>query len=198
MQEATNEDKKKRGGRKRGRTGSSSGSDSRILSVFELRQQFSWNPEVMERLPGELCVKIFHLFDHQTLATALQVCRKWRKLGSDNALWSSLFKERWGEDSASFYAPQDSKTWKDVYIAQDRCDRYGLGLKIIREGVDYYLIHQGEIQRYLGSCRHKTSWDSGPLLQDKLEQQRLEISDKMLFFIGDLEAACADARHVRM
>nr|XP_010919322.1 uncharacterized protein LOC105043464 isoform X2 [Elaeis guineensis] len=186
------------GGRKRARTGSASDSDNRILPSFEPREQFSWNQEGMERLPEELCLRIFHLLDHRTLATTLQVCRKWRKLGSDNALWSSLFKKRWGEDSAAFYAPQDSRTWKDVYIVQDRCNRYGLGLKIIREGVDYYLIHQGEIQRYLGSCKRQASWDNGGLLQGKLEQQRLEISDKMLFFIGDLEAACADAKHVRM
>ncbi|KAJ8513797.1 hypothetical protein OPV22_004231 [Ensete ventricosum] len=87
----------------------------------------------MERLPGELCLKIFHLLDHRSLAAAPQVCRKWRVLASDDALWSNLFKERWGADSAAFYAPTDPKSWKDVYIVQHRCDRFGLGLRIITE-----------------------------------------------------------------
>ena len=47
-------------------------------------------------------------------------------LASDNILWSNLFKERWGEDRAAFYAPTGLKSWKDVYEAQDRCDRVGL------------------------------------------------------------------------
>lgn len=47
-------------------------------------------------------------------------------MASENALWSDLFKERWGEDHAAFYAPVGSKSWKDVYEVQDRCDRIGL------------------------------------------------------------------------
>ncbi|XP_026407549.1 uncharacterized protein LOC113302804 isoform X2 [Papaver somniferum] len=81
----------------------------------------------------------------------MRVSRKWKHLASQNILWCNLFKERWGDDQAAFYAPTESKTWKNVYEVQDRCDRVGLGLKIIREGGDYYLVHQGEIQRYLGS-----------------------------------------------
>ncbi|XP_072957101.1 uncharacterized protein [Typha angustifolia] len=145
----------------------------------------------MERLPGELCLKVFDLLDHQSLAASLQVCRKWRKLASDNSLWGNLFRERWGGDSAEFYAPQDSKSWKDIYIVQDRCDRYGLGLKIIREGNDYYVIHQGEIQRYLGSGQPKEV----PL---QAEEEQHQICDRILFFIGDLEAACADVKRVKM
>ncbi|RVW14509.1 hypothetical protein CK203_077226 [Vitis vinifera] len=80
----------------------------------------------MERLPGDLCLKIFYLLDHQNLATSLQVLWKWKVLASDNILWSNLFKERWGEDRAAFYAPTGLKSWKDVYEAQDRCDRVGL------------------------------------------------------------------------
>ncbi|KAJ0971093.1 hypothetical protein J5N97_019052 [Dioscorea zingiberensis] len=146
----------------------------------------------MVRLPGELCLKIFHFLDHQTLATSIQVCRKWKALASDDSLWYGLFMKRWGEDSASFYAPQGTKSWKDVYIVQDRCDRYGVGLKIIREGSDYYLIHQGEIERYLGGSSVRDG-NGG-------QQQCLEsgISDRILFLIGDLEVACADAKRIRM
>lgn len=47
-------------------------------------------------------------------------------LASDNKLWSNLFVERWGGDKAAFYAPDNSKPWKNVYEVQDRCDRIGL------------------------------------------------------------------------
>lgn len=56
----------------------------------------------------------------------VEVCKKWSVLASDNALWSNIFKERWGVDNATFYAPVHPKSWKDVYVVQDRCDRIGL------------------------------------------------------------------------
>lgn len=89
----------------------------------------------MDGLPRELCLKIFHLLDHQSLASSPQVCRKWRALTSDDELWRKLFNDRWGADAAAFYAPEGSKSWKDVFAVQDRCDRYGLGVRIIREGL---------------------------------------------------------------
>ncbi|XP_065859143.1 uncharacterized protein [Euphorbia lathyris] len=146
----------------------------------------------MEKLPADVCLHIFCWLDHQNLATAQQVCQKWKSLGSNNDLWRNLFKDRWGEDAAAFFAPIpiDSKSWKHVYEVQDRCDRVGLGLKIIREGSDYYLVHQGQIQRYLGS-------------KNAVENVRVEgessigncsIYDKILFFIGDLETDAKRAR----
>ncbi|CAL5018920.1 unnamed protein product [Urochloa decumbens] len=153
----------------------------------------------MDWLPGELCLKIFQLLDHQSLASAPQVCRKWRALTSDDELWRKLFSDRWGADAAAFYAPEGSKSWKDVFVVQDRCDRYGLGVRIIREGKDYYLIYQGEIQRYLGS-RQDTDGDGdngkNQPRQDAADEQR-QISNQILFFLGDLEAACADAKRVK-
>ncbi|KAK8462851.1 hypothetical protein SEVIR_1G281300v4 [Setaria viridis] len=126
------------------------------------------------------------------------VCRKWRALTSDDELWRKLFSDRWGADAGAFYAPEGSKSWKDVFVVQDRCDRYGLGVRIIREGKDYYLIYQGEIQRYLGS-RQDTDGDGGGKdapRQDAEDEQR-QISNRILFFLGDLEAACADAKRVK-
>ncbi|CAK7324240.1 unnamed protein product [Dovyalis caffra] len=161
----------------------------------------------MERLPADLCLKIFCWLDHQNLATAQQVCKKWKFLASDNKLWSNLFKERWGEDGAAFYEPDESKTWKGVFEVQDRGDRVGLGLKIIREGDDYYLVHQGQIHRYLGSRRQRTSTDhcplnsKGKLVGDeslKEEEPSRGILDQMLFFIGDLEVASTDAKRSRV
>ncbi|XP_030460481.1 uncharacterized protein LOC115680785 [Syzygium oleosum] len=157
----------------------------------------------MERLPEELCSKIFCLLDHQNLATALQVCRKWKVLASANTLWSNLFKERWGEDRAAFYDPANSKSWKEVYEVQDRCDRVGLGLKIIREGGEYFIVHQGEIQHHLGS---RTSCPLGSKRHQNGEELRhgeascrsQGILDRILFFIGDLEVASTDAKRCRV
>ncbi|XP_052196907.1 uncharacterized protein LOC127804137 [Diospyros lotus] len=159
----------------------------------------------MERLPVDLCLKIFCSLDHQNLANAQQVCRRWKLLASDNIIWSNLFEERWGRDHAAFYAPTDSKSWKDAYEVQDRCDRVGLGLKIIREGGDYYLIHQGEIQFHLGSKRQRKGTNGGLLKSEKdlhgegslLEEPSPGILDKILFFIGDLEAASVCAKRSR-
>ncbi|XP_058206243.1 uncharacterized protein LOC131319843 [Rhododendron vialii] len=145
----------------------------------------------MEGLPADLCMKIFCLLDHQNLATAQQVCRRWKVLAADNNLWSSLCKERWGSICAAFYAPKDSRSWKDVYEVQDRRDRVGLGQKIIREGVDYYLVHLGEVHRHLGS-RPQSKGANGCLLGSEIglkEEPSSGILDKILFFLGDLEAA---------
>ncbi|KAK8686509.1 hypothetical protein V6N13_125533 [Hibiscus sabdariffa] len=158
----------------------------------------------MERLPCDICLKIFYFLDHQNLATALQVCRKWKVLASDNVLWSNLFKHRWGIDQAAFYAPDPihPTSWKHVYETQDRCDRVGLGLKIIREGADYFIVHQGKIQRHLGSgLKRKGVEDCGPssLKQElNVEEPRRGILDKILFFLGDLEAASDDAKRGRL
>ncbi|XP_035823259.1 uncharacterized protein [Zea mays] len=71
------------------------------------------------------------------------------------------------------------------------------GVRIIREGKDYYLIYQGEIQRYLGS-RQDTDGDCGEDAprRDAGDEHR-QISDRILFFLGDLEKACADAKRVK-
>ncbi|KAK6155558.1 hypothetical protein DH2020_009806 [Rehmannia glutinosa] len=156
----------------------------------------------MDSLPTDLCLKIFCWLDHQNLAAAQLVCRKWRETASDDMLWSNLFKERWGIDCATFYAPEDTKSWKDVYIVQDRCDRVGLGLKIIREGDDYFLVHQGQIQRHLGSRRTETQASelvyNGESESIDEEQPSLSILDKILFFIGDMEAASMHAKRSRL
>ncbi|MED6220873.1 hypothetical protein PIB30_049000 [Stylosanthes scabra] len=163
----------------------------------------------MESLPPEICLKVFCFLDHHHLAIAQLVCRKWKFIASDNQLWCNLFKERWGGNHAAFYAPIGSKSWKDVYEVQDRCDRVGLGLKIIREGSDYHLVHQGEIQLHLGSrknqehvadhsshtfCSENDSNGEGSPIQ---ERSCRGILDKILFFIGDLEVASADAKRRR-
>ncbi|CAL9201526.1 unnamed protein product, partial [Musa hybrid cultivar] len=46
------------------------------------------------------------------------LCREWRRLASDDELWSELFKKRWGSDCAASYAPTGSKSWKDVYAVR--------------------------------------------------------------------------------
>ncbi|XP_011075931.1 uncharacterized protein LOC105160310 [Sesamum indicum] len=163
----------------------------------------------MESMPTDLCLKIFCWLDHQNLAAAQLVCRKWRDLASDDMLWSNLFKERWGIDRSTFYAPENSKSWKDVYIVQDRCDRVGLGLKIIREGDDYFLVHQGQIQRHLGSRQPESqifgsfNWQNGNRGRaDSVDEEQpcssSSILDKILFFIGDMEVASIHAKRSRL
>ncbi|XWS50301.1 hypothetical protein CRYUN_Cryun12cG0076500 [Craigia yunnanensis] len=111
----------------------------------------------------------------------------------------------WGVDQAAFCAPNpiDSRSWKDVYETQDRCDRVGLGLKIIREGGgDYFLVHQGQIQRYLGSRRKRKGVKDCPCsskpelrVEESLnvEEPCQGILDNIHFFLGYLAAASADA-----
>lgn len=83
------------------------------------------------------------------------------------------------------------------------------GLKITREGGDYYLVHQGEIQRHLGSRRQRRGVlvnsscpmglerpVTGSLEED--DESRRGILDKILFFIGDLEVASTDAKRSRV
>ncbi|GJX45998.1 putative F-box domain-containing protein [Tanacetum coccineum] len=161
----------------------------------------------MERIPVDLCIKILSALDHHDLVAAHQVCRKWKLLASDNVLWSNLFTQRWGIDRAIFYAPTDSKSWKDVYAVQDRCDRLGLGLKIVREGDDYFLIHQGEIQRHLGSrtlqlgTEDVSSSSNAGYTGDEImsrNNRQMGILDRILFFIGDLETASAPAKRGRL
>ncbi|KAM0924294.1 hypothetical protein ACQ4PT_004936 [Festuca glaucescens] len=100
-------------------------------------------PGSMDVLPGELCLKIFHLLDHQSLAAAPQVCRKWNALTCDDELWRRLFEGRWGADAAAFYAPapEGSKPWKEVFVVQDRCDRYGLYGRQDHQGRQRLLPH---------------------------------------------------------
>ncbi|KAL1813697.1 hypothetical protein ACET3Z_023762 [Daucus carota] len=158
----------------------------------------------MERLPADICLKIFCFLDHQNLAAAHQVCRRWKLMASENILWANLFEERWGIDSATFYAPTDSKSWKDVYIVQDRCDRIGLGLKIICEGDECYLVHQGEIQRHLGSRKQEMLLNQSSNSEVEAEtsladsEPSVGILDKILFFLGDLEAASVQAKRARV
>ncbi|KAL8137524.1 hypothetical protein V2J09_003525 [Rumex salicifolius] len=144
----------------------------------------------METLPVEICSNIFRFLDYQNLAAAQQVCRKWKALASDEKLWANLFKERWGDDQAAFFSPSETQSWRHVYAVQDRCDRYGLGVKIIREGVDYYIISHGQIQRQLSSNRQLPCTSDAHTDVDGANC----ILDKILFFIGDLETATVEAK----
>ncbi|KAL2921768.1 putative E3 ubiquitin ligase complex SCF subunit sconB [Bienertia sinuspersici] len=162
----------------------------------------------MEGLPVELCYKIFCFLDYQNLSIAQQVCRKWKVLGADNLLWANLFKARWGENHAVLRTPHDTKSWKAVYEVQDRCDRVGLELKIIREGIDYYLIHHGEIRRHLGSRTQNSKRQDATSLNRQSGEVAQEgslvgatsygILDRILFFIGDLEVASNEAKRSRL
>ncbi|KAF9616528.1 hypothetical protein IFM89_029989 [Coptis chinensis] len=86
--------------------------------------------------------------------------------------------------------------WKAIRPQQQR-----RGLKIIREGSDYYLVRQGIIQRYLGSRNAMKISMVAPILKrvhSKRSQEVKEtcssILDNILFFIGDLEVALCNAK----
>lgn len=69
------------------------------------------------------------------------------------------------------------------------------GLKIIREGDDYYLIHGGEVQRHLGRKRDGCSSNTNTAKTAEEEKGPcLGMLDKILFFIGDLESATMKAK----
>jgi hypothetical protein len=82
-------------------------------------------------------------------------------------------------------------------LTADRTAFFFRGVRIIREGGDYYLIYQGEIQRYLGS-RQGTDGDGKSAPHQKDEEEQRQVSDRILFFLGDLEAACADAKRAKI
>lgn len=175
----------------------------------------------METLPTELCQRIFCLLECQYLAVAQQVCRNWRSLATEDKLWHNLFIKRWGVDQANFFSPSHPKTWKMTYEIQDRCDRLGLGLTITCEGSDYYIIYQGEIQRWLGSKKttevtkyrqldSETANDTLGIsnVNDTTEGENIDILpvkkgscsglfDKILFFVGDLECASRQVKRIR-
>ncbi|OWM79661.1 hypothetical protein CDL15_Pgr023073 [Punica granatum] len=125
----------------------------------------------MESLPVELCLKIFCCLDHQDLAAALQ--------GRD------------GERIGLFHMPLP---------AQNHGKMRTRGLKIIREGENYYLVCQGKIQRYLGSRTQKRrvmNWPSRNLNGEGPTPEEISsrgILDRIIFFIGDLEVASSEAK----
>lgn len=75
------------------------------------------------------------------------------------------------------------------------------GLKIVREGDDYFIVHQGEIQRYLGSRQPESraiDSSNNRLVSADEEQPCSSILDKILFFIGDMETASVHAKRSRL
>eukprot|EP01018_Ginkgo_biloba_P012950 Gb_38989 [translate_table: standard] len=169
----------------------------------------------MENLPIELSQRIFCLLDYQHLAAAQQVCRNWKSLASEDGLWHNLFIKRWGTDQAKFFHPLHPKTWKMTYETQDRCDRVGLGLTITREGSDYYIVYQGEIQHLLGSKKStrakygqqdsEVAGGTPGISSNTIGRSNVDILpiqegpcpglfDKILFFVGDLECASRQAK----
>ncbi|KAH9321886.1 hypothetical protein KI387_016525, partial [Taxus chinensis] len=182
-------------------------SDLGVLDLFSFL--------TMENLPIEICHNIFCLLDHQHLAAAQQVCRNWNILATQDELWRNLFIKRWGTDQANFFSPLHPKTWKMMYETQDRCDRVGLGLTITCEGSDYYIVYQGEIQRWLGSKKTRKENYSKPDLEtddrsiiesngtetlaaEKEKGPCIGLFDKILFFVGDIERASRQVKRTRI
>lgn len=77
-------------------------------------------------------------------------------------------------------------------------------MKIICEGDECYLVHQGEIQRHLGSRKQEmlpNQHSDGELAAEKSfadSEPSVGILDKILFFLGDLEAASVQAKRARV
>ncbi|BBN03908.1 hypothetical protein MPTK1_3g00550 [Marchantia polymorpha subsp. ruderalis] len=112
----------------------------------------------MDKLPIELIQRIFTLLDYRPLASAAKVCRSWRRLSDQEELWKSLYKKRWGSTKAAKVGLDisASQSWKSAYEIQDRWDRVGEEMTIVREGNDYFLAQKGLLLRFLGSRSSKT------------------------------------------
>ncbi|KMZ68224.1 hypothetical protein ZOSMA_246G00160 [Zostera marina] len=121
--------------------------------------------------------------------------RGWSRLACDDTLWFDLFHHRWRSETSKFLS-LPTASWKHIYQVQDRCHRYGTGLKIVREGTDYFLINQGQIQRCLGSApikrsRVNSSINANAEVDGEQKNHDTNIADTILFLIGDLETATA-------
>ncbi|KAL3684242.1 hypothetical protein R1sor_002264 [Riccia sorocarpa] len=111
----------------------------------------------MDNLPIELVYRILSLLEYRPLASAARVCRTWRHLTDHAELWKTLYERRWGrtkEPTAHFKnnTSPASESWKTAYEIQDRWDRIGEDMTIIREGDDYFLAQKGRLLRFLGTC----------------------------------------------
>lgn len=78
------------------------------------------------------------------------------------------------------------------------------GLKIICEGDECYIVHQGEIQRHLGSRKHEVRSNQRSDSEFRADTSLAStepsegILDKILFFLGDLEAASVQTKRARV
>lgn len=165
----------------------------------------------MDELPAELCLRIFSMLDYRHLACAALVCRSWSNQSGQADLWQRLYKQRWGEVN---FNCSKFKSWKAAYEAQDRCERVGKDMGITREGLDYFLVHEGKLLRFLGSCKSQQRGLVDGIVYDVEEKQQMQVPaplpmegghasqeglvDKLLFFLGDLEYATRKPKRNRV
>ncbi|XP_042428598.1 uncharacterized protein LOC122015662 [Zingiber officinale] len=149
----------------------------------------------MERLPGELLLRIFHPLDHRSLAAARQGSgRPWHLTMHSGQTYS----RRDGEEIERQHPMPRMIQNPGKMLTLCKTDATVLdGTKIIREGSDYYLIHQGEIRRFLGTSQPIVGVEGRAARRDD-EERASAISDRILFFLGDLETVCTAAKRVRM
>ncbi|RZR89942.1 hypothetical protein BHM03_00017763 [Ensete ventricosum] len=84
----------------------------------EEKEQFRDGEVVGESVPRDLSLVGLHL-PCRSCPRSVIGSLAWRRLASDDELWSELFKTRWGSDFAASYAPtRGSKSWKDVYAVR--------------------------------------------------------------------------------
>lgn len=103
------------------------------------------------------------------------------------------------ETYPGFQEPLELSTCRTLPDSFDTALNYRSGVKIIREGSDYYLIHGGEILKFLGTGRPTPRDGISSKAESRGEEERASaISDRILFFLGDLETAFTAAKRVRM
>ena len=83
-------------------------------------------------------------------------------------------------------------------------------MNITREGLDYFLVHEGKLLRFLGTCNNKQRES----VKNEEEKQQVQVPsvivekddttsqeglvDKLLFFLGDLEYATRQQKKNRV
>ncbi|KAH7332522.1 hypothetical protein KP509_20G092400 [Ceratopteris richardii] len=162
----------------------------------------------MDSLPSEVFLRILSMLDYRHLANAAQVSKSWSSQSGEGQLWRRLYEQRWGQ---STFDPKRFKSWKAAYEAEDRCERVGIDVNITREGLDYFLVHEGRILRFLGTCgtqrqalddracrKETVCIETSLNSQAKSSSSSAGLVNKLLFFLGDLEYVTREKKRIRV
>ncbi|MCO5568189.1 hypothetical protein L7F22_021885 [Adiantum nelumboides] len=160
----------------------------------------------MDDLPSDLFLRILSLLDYRHLANVAQVCRSWYSVSAQAHLWQRLYEQRWGKGTCAL---RQSTSWKTAFEARDRCQRIGMDVHIAREGLDYFLVHEGRLLRFPGTRRSQEQGPNDEVCERRLIHRQTSLPsqcapsgseegliDNLLFFLGDLEHAMRKPKRI--